>query len=163
MWQEKYCWYTKDECLLQNKEQILFQEVRIVSQEKILTLSHRKYISWEKILPVTGNFLLWQDIASCDRKCFPVTGNFVLLWEQTSSYVRKFLPVTEIFFLWQEISSKDRKFLPEAQKLLHTISFWGRNIILVAGTFFHLRLKDWVKITHLFVILRENHAHLSQF
>ena len=126
-----------------------------------------KYIFW-KISSRDRNNFLWQEICYCDKKLLPVTENVFLweeifllyranfiLWEQDSSYVRKLLSVTGIFFLWQEISSKDRIFLPVAQKVLCTISFWGRNIILVEGTFcnilFHLILQK----------LRKNHTHLS--
>ena len=112
----------------------------------------RKFISFDRnkkehlvsqcTFPVTGNLLLWQEITSCDRKCFPVTGNFfavranLFLWQQDLSCVRKFLPVTGIFCL-------------EACKLLYTISLWGSIIILVAGTFcsilFHCTLKNFSK------------------
>ena len=148
---------------MQKEEQILLQEVHIVSQEKIFLW--KIFFPWQEIvscdsrlLPVTENVFLWQEIF------FAVRANF-FLWQPDLSCVRKFLPVTGIFFLWQEISSKDRKFLPVERKLLHTISLWGRNIILVAELFcnilFHLLLKKLVKITHLCCNFeRKNHAYL---
>ena len=104
---------------------------------------------------VTENFLQWQKISSCERRFLPVTGifllwqDFFLLGQQIPSCDRKFLPVTAKFALCQGISSCDKNFLQKTgnffqwhEKFLHTISFWGRNIILVAGTFcdilFHL-------------------------
>ena len=55
---ELYCWYTKDEYLLQEEEQSLLQEIHIDSQEKILTVSHKKNITREKFLPKTGKIFL---------------------------------------------------------------------------------------------------------
>ena len=48
LWKEKYCGYTKVKYSLQEEEQILLQEVQIVSQEKIITLSYSKNISLDK-------------------------------------------------------------------------------------------------------------------
>ena len=118
-------------------------------------VSQEKYFFW-KISSHDRNFFLWQEICYCDRKLLPVTENVFLWQENFLCCESKFLPVTARFVLCQEISSCDRNFLPVtgiflpvAQKLLHTISFWGRNIILVAGTFcnilFHLILKKMSK------------------
>ena len=120
---ELYCWYTKDEYLLQEKEQSLLQEVHTVSRKKYWLCLTRKNYLWKfsshdrKIFPVTGNFLLWQEMFpvteyfSCDRKFFfsdreshPVTENF-FLWKKVFCCESKFLPVTRKFFLRQEISS----------------------------------------------------------
>ena len=69
------------------------------------------------------NFVFWDEISFCDRKCLPVTGHFFLwqdissvtgnffLWQEISSCDRKFLPLTGNFYQWQEISTTDRKFL----------------------------------------------------
>ena len=48
---------------MQEEEQILLQEVHIVSLEKILSLSHRKNYSFEKFLPVTGKLHQGKQIA----------------------------------------------------------------------------------------------------
>ena len=92
---------------------------------------YRIFLLWQAIL------FLWLRISSSDRKFLPMRGNFFLR-QLNSSCVRKFLSLTRNFFLWQEIFSKDRKFLPVAWKFLHTIAFWGRNIILVAETFYNI-------------------------
>ena len=64
---------------------------------------------WLEILssdiPQTGNFSLWPDILSCNRKFLLVTENF-FLWLETFACKRIFL------FFWQEIFSSDRKLLP---------------------------------------------------
>ena len=77
-----------------------------------------------KFLPLTGNFVLWQEISSSYRKFTPLLGYF-FLWQEISSCKRKFLSVVGIsscglkfcplrgkFFLWKEFSSCDRKCLP---------------------------------------------------
>ena len=70
---------------MQEEEQIILQEVHIVSREKQLTLCHRKNISYsDRNFPVTGNVFSLQNI-------FPVTGN--------SFCDREFHPMTENFFL----------------------------------------------------------------
>ena len=69
-----------------------------------------------KCLPVTGNFFLWPEISSCDRKFLPVTRNF-FLWQKISSCDRKFLTVKGNVFLWQEISSSERKFFSFDEQL----------------------------------------------
>ena len=53
--------------------------------------------------PGIGNFLLWQEISSCDKKYLHMTRNF-FLWQEISSCDKKFLPVTRNFFMLQEIS-----------------------------------------------------------
>ena len=55
-----------------------------------------------KILPVTRNFFLWQEISSCNKKFLDIIEIF--LWQQIS-YCKKFLTVARNFFLWQDISS----------------------------------------------------------
>ena len=103
---------------MQEETQILLQEVHLLSQEKIITLSHRKNISYDegkwKILPVTENIcsvmhsvllLIGRTFpvtrkTSCDRKnnscdkrrsmkC--VTGGFFPVKVKNISCVRKFI------------------------------------------------------------------------
>ena len=114
LWQKNTVGTQKMNAHCKRRNKSSYRKYILFHRKKKLSLYHRKNISCEKVLPVRGNLLLWQEIASCERKCFPVTGfyfalraNF-FLWQQDSSCVRKFLPVTGIFFLWQEISSKDR-------------------------------------------------------
>ena len=77
-----------------------------------------------KLHPVTGNFVLWQEILSCDRKFVLVKGNF-FLWLEILSFTMKIKSVTGNFFLWQEISSCDRKFFPMTENFLlwHKVSY----------------------------------------
>ena len=109
----------------------------------------RKFLPWDfllwdeisscdrKILPVTGNFFLWQKILSCDGKYHPATGNF-FPWQDITASDRKFLSVTENFFLRQEISSCGKKFLPLKRLffLWQEISSCGNWLLAVPRCFF---------------------------
>ena len=74
-----------------------------------------------KYLHMTGDFFLWLEISSCDRKFPPVTEHF-LLWQEIYSCDRKFIPVTWKFLMRQEISSSGTKFLTQNLFLMQDIS-----------------------------------------
>ena len=68
-----------------------------------------------KLLSVTGNFFLWQDISSCNKKCPPATRNF-FLWQEISSINYRFLSVTSNFFLRQLITCSAKMSLHVTRK-----------------------------------------------
>ena len=78
----------------------------------------------KKLLSVTGNFILWQEISSCKRKFLSVAWNLVFC-DENSFCDRKCLLLTEYFFLWQEISSWDWEFRPQTKNffLWHEVSY----------------------------------------
>ena len=59
-----------------------------------------------KIISVTGNVVLRQEIPACGRKFPPVTANF-FLWQEIVSCHRKFLSETGTLFLWHKVSSQN--------------------------------------------------------
>ena len=81
-----------------------------------------------KFLPLTGNFVLWQEISSCKRKFLSVVG--------ISSCGLKFCPLRGKFFLWKEFSSCDRKCLPVTGYFFLPVRgnvFYERKFLPVSG------------------------------
>ena len=88
------------------------------------------------LLLVTGHFVQWQEILSCD--------SIFRLWKEIFSYGLQFCLLRWKFFLWQEMSSCDRKFLPVkgnfplTENVVHWMerSYFNRKFLPGTGNFF---------------------------
>ena len=115
----------------------LFELGRKSSSSPIYLLISQSFDESRKLLPVTGNFVLWQELSSCDSKFLPVTGHF-FLWQEMSSSERKDFPVTGNFYPWQKMLSSEGKDHPSTGSffLWQGISSCDRKFLSLAGNFF---------------------------